>query len=75
MRIAIMQQAWKPSIVTTGERIQGRDVTSNTQREGIVTEIHGPIRTPDCGGYRYTIRDDEGRTHIVYGLCWTERTL
>lgn len=55
----IMQKSWTESVVNVGDRITGQDVTMGVQREGLVTSVVGPIRTPDCGGYRYHIITNE----------------
>lgn len=55
----INQTPYAPSVIIVGDRIIGTDVTMGSQREGWVTTIVGPIRTPDCGGYRYHILTDQ----------------
>ncbi len=53
----IVQQAWKPSVVMVGDRITGTCVSVGGQYTGTVAEVFGPIRSPDCGGYRYKLTD------------------
>jgi hypothetical protein len=64
--IGIAQQTWQPSIVRIGDRISGTCVSIGSERVGHVTRISGPIRTPDCGGYRYEIITDAGRKAVVF---------
>ncbi len=64
--VGIAQPPWKASVVRPGDRIKGTCVTYGTPEAGAVIQVIGPIRTPDCGGYRYLIRDDEGREHTVF---------
>lgn len=54
---SIAQTGWAPSVVSVGARITGRCVTNGTSYTGTVAEVVGPIRTPDCGGYRYRLTD------------------
>lgn len=51
----IAQTAWQPSVVQVGDQITGRCVTMGTQYTGTVAEVFGPIKSPDCGGYRYKL--------------------
>jgi len=64
--IGITQTLWKPSVVRVGDRVQGTCVTYGTAQAGAVLTVVGPIPSPDCGGYRYRIRDDEQQEHIVF---------
>lgn len=57
MATTITQKAWKPSVIDLDDWITGRCVTMNSTYTGRVVEIIGPIRTPDCGGYRYKLVD------------------
>jgi hypothetical protein len=73
----IAQALWAPSVVAVGDRIVGQDVTSGLHVEGVVVEVVGPIRTPDCGGYRYRVDSGdvspvtgEPMTRIVYAERW-----
>lgn len=73
----IIQEAWKASVVEVGERIVGTCVTSGRSYTGLVAAVVGPIRTPDCGGYRYQLTDT-GETYAggnpaeptVYAEAW-----
>lgn len=51
----IIQQPWQPSVVEVGHRITGTCVTSGRSYTGLVAKAVSPIRTPDCGGYRYQL--------------------
>jgi hypothetical protein len=69
----IVQKSYAESVVKIGDRITGTDVTmGGSPKEGVVTDVIGPIRVPDCGGYRYKISTDETYstggpvTRIVY---------
>jgi len=66
----LAQKAWGMSVVRPGDRIEGRCVTNNTAVQGAVVGVHGPVRSPDCGGYRYLVRTTEGRRHIVFAERW-----
>lgn len=73
----IVQQLWESSMVTVGDRISGECVTSGRTYTGTVADVHGPIRSPDCGGYRYRLTDT-GQTYAngspieptVFALMW-----
>lgn len=47
--------AWGEPDAKIGDTVTGRDVTGGGMYTGVVSEVIGPIRTPDCGGYRYKI--------------------
>lgn len=66
----LAQRPWSVSVVRVGDRIEGRCVTNNTAVVGTVVGVHGPIRSPDCGGYRYLVRTDDGRRHTVFAQRW-----
>lgn len=40
-----------------GDRIVGQGVGVGERYTGVVTEVIGPIRFPDCMGYRYRLAD------------------
>lgn len=63
---AVVQTPYKGSEVHIGDVISGRCVTYNSERTGTVVCVIGPIKSPDCGGYRYRIRSEDGRTYTVF---------
>lgn len=46
---------WQRPAANLGDWITGTCVTMNTQHTGRVSEVIGPIASPDCGGYRYRL--------------------
>lgn len=70
----LAQKPWDVSVVRVGDQIEGTCVTYGTTVRGTVVGVHGPVRSPDCGGYRYLVRTDHytdhSRRHIVFAQRW-----
>lgn len=66
----VAQKPYAMSVVRPGDVISGRCVTMGSTEQGHVAHVIGPIKSPDCGGYRYRIRSADGRTHVVYAERW-----
>jgi hypothetical protein len=66
----LAQTSYAMSVVRPGDRIEGTCVTYGTTKRGVVVGVTGPVRSPDCGGYRYRIRDEDGRRPIVFAQRW-----
>lgn len=75
METIVNQKPWTPSVLNIGDRITGEDVTYGCKREGVIVRVVGPVRTPDCGGYRYWIETDEryATGGIVTAVVFAER--
>lgn len=66
----LAQKPWDMSVVRPGDRIEGKDVSVGGRVQGTVVGVVGPVRSPDCGGYRYLVRTETGRRHIVFAERW-----
>lgn len=66
----VAQKPYAMSVVRPGDQIEGQDVTFGSRKRGHVVQVSGPIKSPDCGGYRYHIRAEDGRRHVVFAERW-----